>query len=329
MFAVRWMYKRRIRKKSEILRVKYKKEDELRRETEYRLKEIALRPIQTHFYQPCGGDHSHGNLPEAQRQVQSSSEQYRPESLQGRVSTSDNREISSSNQLQPSPGDGLVKQGLFTGLTPLSSTQQQLVRRQQEVEGSTTGLTGTGDTGKTSSTVSTTTIGTTPTASTTVVQMDPTDVATTVHTIAKNYRGKDDRPPAPGVLLASRRTKSSDSVTSDRITTPRTTTSGSVVTPATSGTSRTSSTRPSTTRTTTGTTPISSEVAVSPLDQPVGKRERKHVKRRKSAPIPGGAVRVIEMNKQMMTGPPSRSYFPYWTAQRSVSTSVEPVGIFN
>ncbi|KIH56387.1 hypothetical protein ANCDUO_13432 [Ancylostoma duodenale] len=257
------MYKRRIRKKSEILRVKYKKEDELRRETEYRLKEIALRPIQTHFYQPCG-DHSRGNLPEPQRQVQSSSERYRPESLQGRVSTSEKRELSSSNQLQPSPGDPLVKRGLFTGLTPLSSTQQQLVPRRQDVEGSTTGPTTTGDTGKTSSThtaVSTTTIGTTPAASTTIVPVDPTDVATTVHTIAKHYRGKDDRPPAPGVLLASRRKKSSDSMASgmlvpadarsDQMTTPRTTTSSSAATPATT----TSTTRPSTTRTTTGTTP--------------------------------------------------------------------------
>ncbi|EPB77332.1 hypothetical protein ANCCEY_03567 [Ancylostoma ceylanicum] len=220
--------------------------------------------IQTHFYQPCG-DPFHGAPPDAQRQ--SYSERYRPESFQGRVS--DRREIP-SNQMPPSPGDGLVKRGLFTGLTPLSaSTQHPLFPGRQEVEGGTTGPS-TGQTGlkerstaMTSSThtaVSTTTIGPTPATSTT---MDPKDVATTVHTIAKDYRSKDDRPPAPGLMLISKRKKSNDSIASDilvptdQVTTGKTTTSASGVTSATSATTHPSATtRTTTTGTTrTGTTP--------------------------------------------------------------------------
>ncbi|WKX99585.1 hypothetical protein Q1695_014454 [Nippostrongylus brasiliensis] len=43
LFLTRWIYLRQIRKKAEVIRQKYKKEDDIRRESDLRLREIALK----------------------------------------------------------------------------------------------------------------------------------------------------------------------------------------------------------------------------------------------------------------------------------------------
>ncbi|KAK6740228.1 hypothetical protein RB195_008602 [Necator americanus] len=337
MFVVRWMYKRRIRKKSESLRTRYTKEDNVRRELEMRLKEIALRPIQTRHFHPCG-DPGHGP-PVADAQRPSSSEGYAENVPPKQVPRSDAREIQAGGSVPEFTTDDLRKRGLFTGSTPLTSTQQALVP-DSSGHGSTTGQSSSEklgtypkcvkdhvETSTTHPTISTSTATTTKGSSTLVeeVQIDPFDVATTVHTVAKNYRGRMDRsptPPTPGFVLVSRKPKNNEKeCTSDILVPPGTASRTSTMTTTTKTTST------GVTSTTTGTTLPSSTTKKRSASEtettPWALRECDTGKKRWKSPQTGDAVKVIEITPSQAPTC-STSYFPYWTAQKTVSTSVEP-----
>ncbi|CAJ0599983.1 unnamed protein product [Cylicocyclus nassatus] len=352
MLFIRWLYKRRIRKKTEDVREKYRKKDDRQKENELRLKEIALRPIQKRVFLPCPDHEHHDNdtrlppMDSTQRGV--ISDQRGSQNLAG--IGSDKMEVPQSPNLA-SPGKSL-NPPMFTGATPLSSTQQLLApKKPSSLKGSKEGS-GSAEISK--DLMPHLFTGRTPLSSSQQILVPPQagsganahelgsahdkpihigarDVAATVHTIAKHSEVKEERPPVSGIVLTSdgKKDSASDiigpqcSKSADPSSVPM---KGSAIeSETTTGTERNSPKTSAQRRRSSevGVTSSSSDQLAADVAKKRGKQERR-VKQEKHIVKRQGAVHIIDVSpKRVSEMRPTAPFFPYWTAQRSISRNVE------
>ncbi|RCN51663.1 hypothetical protein ANCCAN_02331 [Ancylostoma caninum] len=229
MAFVRWIYKRRIRSKSECLKNRYEQEGRSRREMEFKLKELAMRPVHGHHHHQI---ERHHQSDDANNNVKQQSESYKPS---GEDIAQHQKFLSNINQntayfnLPGAPGAGVVplKDPLYTGHTPLTSQRSDsmpalqlftgrtpMTSQQSDVimPSSSSFLTAgtkstasyfspsTGALARSSSTTSA------PIETMTTIRMEPRDVAATAHAIVTGGggRGMECMPPYPGIILLNK-----------------------------------------------------------------------------------------------------------------------------
>ncbi|KJH48813.1 hypothetical protein DICVIV_05066 [Dictyocaulus viviparus] len=300
MSFVRWMYKRRIRKKAELLRMKYRHEDEQRLEMENRMKEVAMR---------------HGSVNSTVQVRIEACRSYRADLTVPFYHYNNNQSpnnkqhlpINSPIQLEPKINEDINPQnyGLFTGHTPLQSpnttnedsrsTPPATVQPQMPKVNL---LPPTQNIVKSNNQPDSSVIGAlkpdTVSNNIEMIPMEPIHIAATVHTIAKECKAaeRDVRPPIPGLIVVSKKT--ADSEVNQNNTTD----------------DSTSSAVTTTSKTTTIKSESTSIVTESPAPQ-----------RTETDQVATSSQILKEPNEAL---PYKGEYFPYWTARTFISKKFEP-----
>ncbi|CAJ0599991.1 unnamed protein product [Cylicocyclus nassatus] len=216
---VRWMYRRRIRSKSESLQKRYEQEGKSRKELEFKLKEIAMRPTHGHHHhlleRPKDSESkdsslqqfalSKSNIANHQKFLTNITQNTAyfsipkaPVATQKYKLFTGNTPLTSKTSSELSPTQGLR---LFTGTTPLPSSRAEPTRP------STTYLTAGTKTIPLSVSSSTGIYARSSSPSTKVeaIHMEPRDVAATTHAIAMGRLQKEEtRPPFPSIVLLNK-----------------------------------------------------------------------------------------------------------------------------
>ncbi|KAK6740226.1 hypothetical protein RB195_008601 [Necator americanus] len=241
MVFTRWMYKRRIRNKTETLKRRYEEEYQSRREKEFRMKELAMRPVHGH--------HHHQREPVEEPEVvpkQIAAEQIKSCTAKD-VDIAQHQKFLSNithntayfnlPDQRDSPQKNLLFTGttplksesgppmppcFFTGTTPLQSTQSDIL---MPSTGGTSYLTAGTKPTSTSTSFPTSTGAFARSFSTTVpsegdanVPVEPFDVAATAHAIVVGAnRDIEIRQPFPGVILLNKDQRPLGQCPSERI----------------------------------------------------------------------------------------------------------------
>ncbi|EYC01822.1 hypothetical protein Y032_0104g3620 [Ancylostoma ceylanicum] len=234
---VRWIYKRRIRSKAECLKNRYDQEGRARREMEFKLKELAMRPVHGHHHHQLERHHQSDDT-NKQR-----SESYKPSAedlAQHQKFLSNITQNTAYFNPPGAPGVGVLpmKDPLYTGDTPLTSRRSDsmpppqlftgrtpLVSQRSDVIMPTSTSYLTAGTKSTASYFSPSTgalaqSSSTPAATTeSVIRMEPRDVAATAHAIVTGGGGRamDSMPPYPGILLLNKDQRPHGQCPSDRL----------------------------------------------------------------------------------------------------------------
>lgn len=313
MFFVRWVYQRQIRKKSDSLRKRYKSEEDRRRESELRLREVALRPIQMmQLQRDRYGEERHGGQHQLMDQIrpfpetpqpladsQRQASQHVSDATPRNVKEQPERSLASQVPLAPTDGMETKAPVMFTGTTPLDSSghADKPVPR-------------TGISDKAGKNIE-------------EVPMEPYDVAATVHAVAKGGNLRKSHPAIQDIVLV--RKKPPSECTSD------------IMVPPECSSSQKTEERIDSTASGTMSAPNSSTAPSSKMETSKTGVHRTSSEKKRLAGDMGSSTTGRQEDNEPKAGcsfapartlakgyvPPPRPYFPYWTAHRFVSTKVE------
>ncbi|WKX99586.1 hypothetical protein Q1695_014455 [Nippostrongylus brasiliensis] len=332
LIVTRWAYVRTIRNKADQLRKQYDDERKKRRELDYHIREIAMRPIHAHHYHQGGRHRPDGRSPlpgttAVQIPVDIAQPYYQTPPQQHRFPTS-------------TPKEGYPDM-LYTGHTPLTSgAGAPDAPGAPPTDVSTTATTSPAPAA----------CSTTPAPEVTEIFMKPRDIAATTHAIASSgVPLPQDKPvPHPGVLLRNADNTGHGQCPSDKvcsIPSNETMTSPTAgLTPPTGVAQVVTTeklTKTSSSKTESKKTPTKDEapttLSAPKTEQPSSiaqKRGREPgekdaqtpegTKRKRTSPRRREQVAVPVVENPTSSAQTSHSFFPYWTGQRKVFSRTEP-----